>query len=372
MNTKQRVTVVLVLAISLIVSSCAPGQLFGPTITPTPTLTATPRPTATLVPVYGCTDSKALNYNAQATSNDGSCQYATATPPEPTPIPAGGTIVSSGMDLTITSVSTPASYKVGTLLVLTPKEGFTLVVVRATVHKHGSTKVADWTAGGSIDSLLPDGSRANKPSTPYLFSNKLPLGQTEWIFWVSTDVLQSNPLVLVLPDDVSARLALPPLLPNAIPTSNSTAIPSSMGTAAPALGSTITPLTGTTNNPFYLLGVWKTDDMRAPDNSWSNTYSIYMKFTNTKQYVYNGIESFNNNEPTDEADLVYLDNDNSIFIKRLVNIPDHPEYLGKYEKWTWQVRNGNVLFTFYGIVDSQNLALSDTNVTGLATGVKVP
>jgi hypothetical protein len=46
MNTKQRITVVLVLAISLIVSSCAPGQLFGPTITPTPTMT----PTSTMTP----------------------------------------------------------------------------------------------------------------------------------------------------------------------------------------------------------------------------------------------------------------------------------------------------------------------------------
>jgi hypothetical protein len=126
------------------------------------------------------------------------------------------------------------------------------------------------------------------------------------------------------------------------------------------------------NNPFILLGVWKTDDMRAPDNSWSFPYSIYMKFTNTTQYVYHGIESFNNNKPMDEADLVYIDNNNSIFIKKLVYIPDHPEYLGKYQKWTWRLSNGNVLFTIYGIVDSQDLALSDTNVTGLATGVKVP
>ena len=39
MNTKQRMTVVLVLALSWIVSGCAPGQIFGPTVTPTPTST---------------------------------------------------------------------------------------------------------------------------------------------------------------------------------------------------------------------------------------------------------------------------------------------------------------------------------------------
>jgi len=55
MNAIQRITVLLVLAISLMASGCAPGQLFGPTVTPTPTLTATATntpvpPTATDTP----------------------------------------------------------------------------------------------------------------------------------------------------------------------------------------------------------------------------------------------------------------------------------------------------------------------------------
>ena len=41
MNTKQRTAMIFVLLLSLALSSCAPGQLFGPTVTPTPTLTAT-------------------------------------------------------------------------------------------------------------------------------------------------------------------------------------------------------------------------------------------------------------------------------------------------------------------------------------------
>jgi hypothetical protein len=50
MNAKQRITVVLVLAISLIASGCAPGQIFGPTATPTPTLTPTSTPIPTSTP----------------------------------------------------------------------------------------------------------------------------------------------------------------------------------------------------------------------------------------------------------------------------------------------------------------------------------
>jgi hypothetical protein len=51
MNTKQRSAMIFVLLLSLVISSCAPGQLFGPTATPTqiPTLrpTSTPIPTST-------------------------------------------------------------------------------------------------------------------------------------------------------------------------------------------------------------------------------------------------------------------------------------------------------------------------------------
>ena len=42
MNTKQRIAMIFVLLLSLVISSCAPGQIFGPTATPTPTPTLTP------------------------------------------------------------------------------------------------------------------------------------------------------------------------------------------------------------------------------------------------------------------------------------------------------------------------------------------
>ena len=55
MNTKQRTVMIFVLLLSLATSSCAPGQLFGPTVTPTPTSTSTPTPlptsTLTLTPM---------------------------------------------------------------------------------------------------------------------------------------------------------------------------------------------------------------------------------------------------------------------------------------------------------------------------------
>ncbi len=50
MNTKQRTAMIFVLLLSLAISSCAPGQLFGPTITPTPTNTPTSTATNTPIP----------------------------------------------------------------------------------------------------------------------------------------------------------------------------------------------------------------------------------------------------------------------------------------------------------------------------------
>jgi hypothetical protein len=49
MNTKQRITVILILVMNLVMSGCGPGQMFGPTMTPTATLT--PTPTFTPTPV---------------------------------------------------------------------------------------------------------------------------------------------------------------------------------------------------------------------------------------------------------------------------------------------------------------------------------
>ncbi len=48
MNNPQRTVIICILAGSLLISGCGPGQLFGPTPTPTPTATppATPTPRA--------------------------------------------------------------------------------------------------------------------------------------------------------------------------------------------------------------------------------------------------------------------------------------------------------------------------------------
>ena len=55
MNTKQRTTMILVLLLSLVISSCAPGQIFGPTAAPT--LTSTPAATSTPVATSTPTES---------------------------------------------------------------------------------------------------------------------------------------------------------------------------------------------------------------------------------------------------------------------------------------------------------------------------
>ncbi len=50
MNTIRRITIVIFLVMSLVVSGCGPGQLLGPMFTPTPTPTQTPLPTQTPTP----------------------------------------------------------------------------------------------------------------------------------------------------------------------------------------------------------------------------------------------------------------------------------------------------------------------------------
>ena len=63
MNAKRQITAALVLVMSLLMSGCGAGQLFGPTMTPIPTLTSTPTSlpasTPTLTP-----DPKALTLKA--------------------------------------------------------------------------------------------------------------------------------------------------------------------------------------------------------------------------------------------------------------------------------------------------------------------
>jgi hypothetical protein len=50
MDAKRQIAAVVVLITSLVMSGCGPGQLLGPTVTPTPTLTFTPTPTSTSTP----------------------------------------------------------------------------------------------------------------------------------------------------------------------------------------------------------------------------------------------------------------------------------------------------------------------------------
>jgi hypothetical protein len=52
MNMKQGTVVIILLAVSMLISGCGPGQLFGPEPTPTPTNTPTPTetPLPTLTP----------------------------------------------------------------------------------------------------------------------------------------------------------------------------------------------------------------------------------------------------------------------------------------------------------------------------------
>jgi hypothetical protein len=50
MNAKQRPAALLILVMSLVISGCGQGKLFGPTLTPTPTPTQTPTITSTRTP----------------------------------------------------------------------------------------------------------------------------------------------------------------------------------------------------------------------------------------------------------------------------------------------------------------------------------
>lgn len=159
-----------------------------------------------------------------------------------------------------------------------------------------------------------------------------------------------------------------PIQPTTFPTSAST--PKPISTLIPT-AELPTPSTGSSEEPFDLAGVWKTDDMHAADNSWNISYSMYIQFTNTKQYVFHGEDTFNSNQPSETSDIVYLNIKDSTFIKKLVYIPDYPEFVGKFQKWTWRIDDGNVLFTIYEIIDTQDLALNDGTITALGTGVKV-
>jgi hypothetical protein len=81
MNTKQQIIVLFILALSLFVSGCGPGQISGPTITPSPT--NTPMPTNTLVPT----------------------NTPTSLPPTSTPVPPTATALSTEIDVNVSAES---------------------------------------------------------------------------------------------------------------------------------------------------------------------------------------------------------------------------------------------------------------------------
>jgi hypothetical protein len=73
MKTKLILSVFLSLILCLGTSGCAPGQLFGPTITPTPTITLTPTPT--LTPTATPTPTSTLLPTATLTETAAPCDY---------------------------------------------------------------------------------------------------------------------------------------------------------------------------------------------------------------------------------------------------------------------------------------------------------
>lgn len=133
----------------------------------------------------------------------------------------------------------------------------------------------------------------------------------------------------------------------------------------------VTDTTDTSQFPNDLAGVWKSDDMHAPDGSWAISYSIYLNFKNGQQIVYHGDSEYLNDQPADVSDIVYVSIKDSIFVKKMVENPSHPEAVGKYQKWSWTFDNGPVLFTIYPEADSLQSALDSTYIFGTATGVFV-
>ena len=79
MNSKQQIAIIFILTISLVISGCTPGQLFGPTITPTFTKTLTP--TATFTPTA------TLTLTATRTPTKTSTSTPASTPTFPIDIP---------------------------------------------------------------------------------------------------------------------------------------------------------------------------------------------------------------------------------------------------------------------------------------------
>jgi hypothetical protein len=303
-----RLVLVTVAAVSLVLLSCRLGQLIVPTVIPT--ITITPSPTHTQIPTNTPT--------------------ATSVPATATPMPY---IIPAGIFLLDTTSSC------GTETSITAIDGNGAATKGGTISMRNGAWVL-WCPGAKhtwIGTLIYNGyTLASDENTPLQFMVNDNL-EYQYIGGKGI-VTQPDGKIIVLPL-------------------------SSSGETSAGQQSTL--------DPIDLAGIWKSDNLHAPDNSWNIPYSVYFQFANTKQYVYHGVDTFNSNRPTDVSDIVYVNINDSTFIKKLVNIPDHPEALGKFQKWTWRFENGNVLFTVYGLMDSQELALSDNTITALATGVKV-
>ena len=118
-----------------------------------------------------------------------------------------------------------------------------------------------------------------------------------------------------------------------------------------------------------LVGVWKTEDVHSPDNSWNIPYAVYLRFTATRLYVYHGIDAYNNNQPTDEGDIIFKDK--NIFIRHITSFSEHPELEETFSKWSWCIDHETVSFTVYRNLESQDESLHDNTVHALFTGTRV-
>jgi hypothetical protein len=77
---RRQAFVLVVLALSLLVTGCGPGQLFGPTLTFTPTVTPTNTATATATPTYTPTATFTPTHTPTATNTATPTHTPTATP----------------------------------------------------------------------------------------------------------------------------------------------------------------------------------------------------------------------------------------------------------------------------------------------------
>lgn len=78
------------LAVSLLISGCGPGQVFGPTLTTTPTVTATPTFAPTFTPTLTQTPTPTSTFTPTVTATP------SPTPQPPTPTPKSTTGLVSG------------------------------------------------------------------------------------------------------------------------------------------------------------------------------------------------------------------------------------------------------------------------------------